>query len=150
MRSINQDGLQLIKDFEGFKSEPYLDAASKPTIGYGCTHYEDGITVTMNDNSINEERASELLQNLLNNEFCPKVEKLLNVKVNDNQFSAIVCFAYNVGIGNLLQSTLLRCLNAMNYTDASNEFQRWNKAGGIVLPGLVRRRAAEKALFLTA
>lgn len=148
--TINDAGLKLIKDSEGFRSKPYLDAVSKATIGYGATHYEDGTPVSMQDKEITEEQASILLQHLLDNEFCPKVSKLIKVTVNSNQFSAIVCFAYNVGIGNLEQSTLLRCLNARNYNDAAQEFARWNKAGGIVLPGLVTRRAAEKALFLTA
>lgn len=148
MRSINQAGLDLIKVSEGFRSKPYLDAVSKPTIGYGATFYKDGKAVTMKDNPITEEEASKLLNDLLNTEFCPKVEKLIKVQVTDNQFSAIVSFAYNVGLGNLQNSTLLRCLNAKNYKDAADEFLKWNKAGGIQLPGLVKRRQAERALFL--
>lgn len=147
-RQINQSGLELIKCFEGFRSKAYLDAVHIPTIGYGATHYEDGTKVTLNDPEITQERGLQLLKNLLNTEFCSKVERLIKVQVTDNQFSAIVSFAYNVGIGNFQQSTLLRCLNAKNYNDAAEEFKRWNKAGGIVLPGLVKRRQAEKELFL--
>lgn len=148
MRSINPEGLALIKEFEGFRGKPYLCPASKPTIGYGATHYADGHPVTMKDAPISQDQASLLLQQLLNEEFIPKVEKLIKVPVTDNQFSAIVCFAYNLGIGNLQQSTLLNCLNHKNYNDAAEQFPKWNKAGGQVLPGLVRRRDAEKALFL--
>lgn len=149
MPTFNDAGLQLIKSFEGFKPQPYLDAVSKPTVGFGSTFYEDGTPVKMSDPDIDEQRASDLLLNVLNTDFCPRVEALIKVPVNDNQYSAIVCFAYNVGIGNLEQSTLLRCLNAYNYNDAASEFLRWNKARGMVLPGLTRRREAEKALFLS-
>jgi lysozyme len=148
MRTINDLGLQLIKEFEGFRSQPYLDSVGVATIGYGATHYTDGSKVTMKDKPIDEATANKLLQDLLNIEFCPKVASLIKVNVNDNQFSSMVCFAYNLGVNNLAQSTLLRCLNARNFNDAANEFLRWNKAGGIVLAGLTRRRQAEKALFL--
>jgi len=141
-------GIQLIKEFEGFRSKPYLDAVSKPTIGYGSTFYENNTPVKMSDPAIDETRATQLLKNKLNTEFCPGVEKAVTSKLTDNQFAACVCFAYNVGLGNLKQSTLLRCLNAKNYKDAAGEFLRWNKAGGIVLPGLTRRREAERLLFL--
>lgn len=146
-RQINDAGLALIKQYEGFKSEPYLDAVSKPTIGFGSTFYADGTPVTMQDSPIDEDTASQLLQDLLDKNFCPKVESLIKVTVNDNQYSAIVCFAYNVGLGNLQQSTLLRCLNAKNWKDAANEFMRWNHAGGKVLAGLTARRKAESELF---
>jgi GH24 family phage-related lysozyme (muramidase) len=147
-RKINIAGLQLIKEFEGFRSKPYLDAVGVPTIGYGNTSYEDGTKVKMSDKAIDETRASQLLQNKVDDEFGPGVEKLVKVQINDNQFSALVSFAYNLGLHNLSQSTLLRCLNAKNYKDAADEFLRWNKAGGIVLPGLTRRREAERLLFL--
>lgn len=149
MRSITPEGLALIKEYEGFKSKPYLDAVSKPTIGYGATHYADGTPVTIKDAPISQDQASLLLQELLNTEFCPKVEKLIKVPVTDQQFSAVVCFTYNLGAHNLEQSTLLSCLNHKNYNDAAEQFGKWVKAGGQTLPGLVRRRAAEKALFLS-
>jgi len=151
MRSINGMGLQLIKEFEGFKSKPYPDPAtkSKPyTIGYGSTYYEDNTLVTLQDKPITEERASILLKHLLDTKFCPQVEKLIKVAVTDNQYAAVVSFAYNCGLQNLKESTLLRCLNAKNFSDAGNEFLRWDKAAGKVMPGLTRRRVAERALFL--
>jgi lysozyme len=150
MRTINQQGLELIKSFEGFKSAPYLDSVSKPTIGYGSTFYEDGSKVTMRDQPIDEDRASQLMANKLNSEFCPGVEKLVKVKVSNNEFAAMVCLAYNIGLGNFAQSTVLRCMNALNRADAAHAFTLWNKAGGVVLPGLTRRRQAEMALFLAA
>lgn len=148
MRSINPEGLALIKEYEGFRGKPYLCPASKPTIGYGATHYADGTPVTMKDKEISKDQASLLLQQMLNEEYCPKVESLVKVPLTDNQFAAIVSFTYNLGATNLKQSTLLNCLNHKNYNDAAEQFGKWVKAGGQTLPGLVRRRAAEKALFL--
>ena len=149
-RQINALGLQLIKEFEGFRSAPYLDAISKPTIGYGSTFYPNGTPVTMKDKAIDETAASKLMADKLNSEFCPGVERLLKVKVSDNEFAAMVCLAYNIGLGNFAQSTVLRCMNALNRPDAAHAFTLWNKAGGKVLAGLTRRRQAEMALFLAA
>lgn len=146
-RQINDLGLQLIKEFEGFKSKPYLDAVGKPTIGYGSTFYADGTPVATQDDAIDEATASELLTDKLNTEFCPGVEKLIKVNITDNQFSALVCLAYNIGLGNFGQSTVERCTNARNWDDAARAFLLWNKAGGIVLSGLTRRRQAESDLF---
>lgn len=148
-RQINEAGLKLIKDCEGFRSKPYLDSVSVPTIGYGVTHYQDGTKVTLQDDEISESEASDLLNDLLNAEFCPGVEKLIKVTITDNQFAACVCLAYNIGLHNFEQSTVLRCLNHKNWKDAADSFLLWNKAGGIVLPGLVKRRAAERQLFLS-
>lgn len=77
------------------------------------------------------------------------VNKLVSAKLNQNQFDALVDFTFNLGQGNLQSSTLLRKLNADDYAGAANEFPRWNKAGGVVLNGLVKRRADERKLFLS-
>lgn len=82
------------------------------------------------------------------NDFSAKVQGLIKVKVNDNQFGALVSFAYNVGTGNLASSTLLKKLNAGDYAGASVEFLKWDKAGGKILKGLTLRRTAEMTLFL--
>jgi lysozyme len=78
---------------------------------------------------------------------CRDVDSLVKVSLNDNQYAAIVSFAFNLGVGNLKQSTLLKKLNAGDFAGAANEFAKWNKAGGKVLAGLTRRRAAEAELF---
>ena len=146
---INDLGLQLIKTFEGFRSAPYTDMVGHVTIGYGTTFYADGSPVTMDDSPIDEPTASALMQTKLNTEFCPGVTKLITVTVTDNQFSAMICLAYNIGLGNFTQSTVLRCNNARNWQDAAQSFLLWNKAGGEVMPGLTRRRQAESTLYLT-
>ena len=96
---------------------------------------------------IDLEAANRLLEADLQS-FEAGVAKLVKAPVTSNQFSAVVCFAYNVGLGNLKQSTLLRCLNKGNYYDAAQEFLRWNKGGGKIVAGLDRRRKAERELFL--
>lgn len=146
-RQVNKAGLDLIKAFEGIKLSPYLDSVKIPTIGIGTTFYEDGTKVSMKDPAITEARAEALLMYHLNS-FAAKVEKLLKVSVTDNQFAALLAFAYNVGPGALGTSTLLKKLNAQDYAGAAGEFEKWNKAGGKVLAGLTRRRQAEKALFV--
>jgi GH24 family phage-related lysozyme (muramidase) len=140
-RNINEEGIQLIKAFEGIRLEAYLDAVNVPTIGYG--HTKDvflGMTIT-------QAKAEELLRQDIA-EFEIAVEDAVQVKINDNQFSALVSFCFNLGAGSLLQSTLLRLLNAEKLREASLEFPRWNQAGGQELLGLTRRRMAERALFL--
>lgn len=148
MRRINQAGIQLIKSFEGLFLKPYLDPIKIPTIGYGIIAYEDGKAVTMKDPTISEERATELLEwevNLKAN----AIEKMLTVQVNDNEFAALVSFTYNLGIQALKGSTLLKLLNAgTDRAAVSDQFLRWDKAGGKQLPGLTRRRQAERSLFL--
>jgi lysozyme len=146
MRQVNKAGVDLIKEFEGFFSKPYLCPAKIPTIGFGSTHYEDGTKVTLNDPPITMERAEQLTAHELST-IGIAVEKLVKVPINDNQFSALCSFAYNVGTGNLSSSTLLKKLNAVDYQGASEQFIRWNKAGGKVLNGLTRRREAEQDLF---
>lgn len=139
--------INLIKKYEGFRSKPYKCPAGVPTIGYGNTFYKDGKSVKMTDKPITMEEASELLAVVVN-EFSTNVNALLKVKLNQNQFDAIVDFAYNVGIGNLKKSTLLKKINVKSFVEASNQFIRWNKAGGKVLAGLTKRRNEEKELFL--
>jgi lysozyme len=89
----------------------------------------------------------DLLVNVVK-DFSKQVNKLIKVEVTQNQFDALVDFAYNVGVGNLASSTLLKKLNAKLYAEVAEQFLRWNKAGGVVLTGLTRRREAEKKLFL--
>lgn len=151
--TINDAGLELIKQYEGFRSKPYTDLSGHVTIGYGTTLYLDGTPVTLQDQPMDELTASTLLENLLNNEYCAQVQSVIKVQVNSNQFSALVSFTYNMGIGSLKESTALRCLNALNYDDCANALLLWNKTkvAGVMTPesGLTRRRQAERNLFLT-
>ena len=140
-RSINAEGLALIKSFEGCRLTAYRCPANVWTIGYGSTAgVKAGQTITQ------AEAEALLRKDLLR--FEVGVEIAVEVPLTDNQFAALVSFAFNVGLGALKSSTLLARLNARNYSEAAAQLDRWNKASGRVLAGLVRRRAAEKALFL--
>ena len=147
MRLINQAGLNLIESFEGCKLKPYLDVVSIPTIGIGTTIYPNGSKVTMNDPPITKDQAYEYLRDHLKKN-CSEVEAAVKVSINDNEFSALVSFVYNCGIGALKSSTLLKKLNSGNKKGAADEFLKWDHAGGVVVAGLTRRRQAERALFL--
>ena len=147
---ISNNGLDLIKQFEGLSLKPYLDAVNIPTIGFGSTYYEDGTKVTLKDKPITEEIAIELLEFIANKTFSENINKVVKVPLNQNQFDALVSFAYNIGNKNFNWSTLLKKLNQSDYEGASLEFGRWNQANGKILNGLVLRRQKEKELFLKA
>lgn len=133
---------ELIKSFEGLELEAYLCPADIWTIGYGHTgDVKEGDTIT-------KAEAGDLLDKDLE-KFRSGVNRCVKVPLNENQFGALVSFAYNVGIGSLQSSTLLKLLNAGDYDAAADQFPRWNKSGGKVLTGLTRRREAERAVFLT-
>jgi len=145
---VNENGIKLLHDFEGLRLQAYLCPAKVATIGYGNTFYEDGTPVRMGQ-SITKERAEQLFLNTLN-KFANGVRRLITKPLNDNQFSALVSFAYNVGIGNLRKSTLLRLVNENpNNQLIRNEFMRWNRAKGREMVGLTRRRNAEASLFFS-
>ncbi|WP_442109158.1 lysozyme [Pseudomonas sp. NUPR-001] len=139
----SQRGLSLIKSFEGLRTLAYRDAVGVWTIGYGATR---GVKPGM---SVTKEQAERMLLNDVQR-FEPEVSRLVTVPLNANQWDALLSFTYNLGAANLESSTLLRKLNAGDYAGAAEQFPRWNKAGGKVLPGLVRRREAERMLFLEA
>ena len=145
---LSLNGLQLIKSFEGFRASPYLDSAGIPTIGYGTIMYPDGSRVTMNDSDITEAQAEQYLMFEVNQKTSG-VGTMIVASVNQNQFDALISFAYNLGLGALHGSTLLKLVNQGDMNDAANEFPRWNRAGGQVIAGLTRRRLAEQQLFST-
>ncbi len=147
MRTINQAGLNLVEQFEGCRLTPYLDVANIPTIGIGTTHYPDGTAVSMEDSAITKEQAYSYLQSHLQKD-CDAVSGMVKVELNDNQFAALVSFVYNLGSGALASSTLLKRLNSGDMARAADEFLKWDHAGGVIVAGLVRRRQAERALFL--
>jgi len=142
-------GIELIKSFEGFRGAPYKCPAGIPTIGYGATFYPDGKKVTMTDAHITEEKATELLSSMLIS-FEKYVDSYCIDTITQNQFDALVSFAYNLGPANLKSSTLLKKVN-INPEDETIrvEFMKWTKAGGKTLKGLVRRREAEANLYFT-
>lgn len=138
---VNQDTIDLIKKFEGCRLTAYIDPVGVWTIGYGHTAgVVPGMTIT-------QKMADDILKEDLEL-FSANVKKVVTVTLNDNQLGALTSFAYNVGIGNLKSSTLLRLLNMGKYEEAADEFKKWVKAGGKVLNGLVKRRDAEKELFM--
>ena len=144
---ISQAGLDLIKHFEGFYSKPYLCPAGVPTIGYGTTYYPNGKKVTLQDSPITEKEAeSMLLETMVTYEKC--VDSYCTDVLNQNQFDALVSFAYNVGCMNLKVSTLLKKVN-INVNDPSirKEFLKWKLCNNKVLYGLLIRRQAEAALY---
>lgn len=147
---ITPEALSLIKYFEGFRSKPYLCSAGVPTIGYGSTFYKDGTKVTLNDKPIDIDLATELLDFTISTVFLPSVLKLCPVLVNHpNRLGAIVSFTYNLGAGNLRNSTLRKRVNSELWEEAANELLKWTLAGGKVSKGLKIRRNAEKVLFLS-
>ena len=145
---VSKNGLDIIKEFESFRAKAYLCPSGIPTIGYGSTYYPDGKKVTLQDKEISEQKAFEILEHIANKDFGSNINKVVKVLLNQNQFDALVSFAYNLGNENLQQSTLLKKVNQNDFIGASFEFEKWNKSSGKVLNGLVKRRLAEKELFL--
>ena len=147
---LDQKGYDLIKSFEGLSLKPYKCSAGVPTIGYGSTYYENGIKVQMSDAPITGARAEILLKNVADR-FAQKVANLIKKPVTQNQFNALVSFAFNVGSGALASSTLLKLVNENpNNALISKEFLKWNKANGKTIQGLTNRRKKESALYFSA
>ena len=145
---ISNKGLELIKEFEGFRANAYLCPTKIPTIGYGNTFWEDGRRVRMGE-QISKSRAEALLLHTVNGFVATGVFDSLNknIKISQNQFDAMVSLAYNIGLGAFRNSTLLRKVNVGDFIGASLEFPKWNRSGGKRLLGLTRRREREKLLF---
>ena len=141
--NISQKGIDLIKSFEGCRLTAYRCPANVLTIGYGHT----GADVTAGL-KITQEQAEKLLKSDLL-VHCNNVSKAVKVPLTQNQFDALVSFEFNVGYGAFVSSTLLKLLNQKKYKEAAAQFDRWIYANRKVLAGLVRRRTAEKKLFLS-
>ena len=131
--NISNEGLSLIKKFEGCELDSYKCAAGVWTIGYGSTH---GIEKGM---SISKSRAEELLLEDIA-QFEDIVDKAVSVNLSQNQYDALVSWTFNLGGGNLNSSTMLKVLNAGDYENVPEQIKRWNNANGKVLEGLIRRR----------
>ena len=136
----SQEGLELIKKFEGCKLKSYKCSAGVWTIGYG--HTED----VKEGDIVSSQEADKLLRADVF-KFERYVEDEVKVELEQNQFDALVAWTFNLGVGNLRNSTMLKKLNNADYTSVPFEMKRWNKAGGKTLDGLVRRRQAESLLF---
>jgi lysozyme len=145
--------INLIEISESFRSNPYLCPAGIPTIGFGSTRYHDGTPVTLHDLPITRDRAEEIMLSNLG-EYEAAVNRYVAVPLNQNQFDALVDFAYNAGCQNFRGSTLLKKLNTGDYSGAADEFKKWvyghdpKTKQAIRLRGLVIRREAERNLFI--
>jgi lysozyme len=137
---ISLEGLSLIKKFEGCKLEAYYCSGGVLTIGYGHT---GGVKET---DVITQEEADKLLKGDVL-KFEQYVEDNVIVELDQSQFDALVAWTFNLGPGNLRESTMLKKLNDSDYASVPSEMKRWNKAGGKTLDGLIRRRNAEALLF---
>lgn len=143
-RHITQEGINLIKEFEGFEPEIYLDAAGLPTIGYG--HLIRKGEHKMFENGISESAAGALLaKDVWVAERA--VLRFIKVPLTDSQFDALVSFTFNLGGGALQRSTLRRKVNREEHYEVPDQFMRWVWAGGRRLRGLIRRREAEALLY---
>ncbi len=140
--NISQNGINLIKKFEGCRLTAYKCPAGVWTIGYGHTGSIAGPNVKITQETANSLLSQDLIVHSNN------VSRLVKVPLTQNQFDALVSFEFNVGFGALKSSTLLRLLNQKKYNEAANQFDRWIYANKKILQGLVNRRKEEKALFL--
>jgi len=148
--AIVPEAMDLLKTFESFKPTSYYDLDNKKkrgtlTVGYGFT--KNDIPEIREGYSMDKATAERLLPTLVKTKYGATVREKVKVPLNDQQYSALSSFAYNVGPTNFSSSTLVKKLNAGDYEGAASEFKKWNKAGGKELEGLSRRRAAEAALF---
>lgn len=166
-RDICQKAIDLVKKYEGIPDgdpstvniDPYLDPVGIWTIGWGhAIRYQDRFLRGEADrpqmkalypNGITMDQAVAMLHGDLI-DAGRDVLSVVVVPLNDNEFGSLTSFTFNLGIGNLCSSTLLKMLNAGNRSGAADQFSRWVRAGGQILPGLVKRREAERALFLQA
>jgi lysozyme len=145
---ISALGLALIKSFEGLSLKAYRDQVGVLTIGYGTTN-----SVLPKDKKIvlgqviDLVTAEQYLTLAVDSIFSIEVNRLVKVNIDQKQFDALVCFAYNCGVDHLTSSTLLKKLNAGDFAGAQKEFLKWNQAGGVAVRGLTRRRLAEAFLF---
>ncbi len=143
---IAQNGLALIKDFEGLELEAYQDIVGVWTIGYGHTDHAGPPEVTPGL-TITEDEAEDILRNDLG-QYENAVSKAVKVDITQNMFDALVSITYNIGVNGMKGSTFIKRLNQKDYVGCAEAMQWWNKAGGQVVSGLKRRREAEADLFL--
>ncbi|WP_432713054.1 lysozyme [Pedobacter sp.] len=144
---LDSAGENFILQEEGMVLHPYQDSAGIATIGVGCTYYEDGTLVTLQDEPITEERALQLFRNLVKT-YELAVGKAIHVPLTQNQFNALVSLCFNIGIAAFKQSTLVIKINTeASIAEIETWFLVWNKVG--VAPILLDRRKREFQLFCT-
>jgi lysozyme len=145
--------MPIIKQFEGFNQNPYLDSVKKPTIGYGTIEYPDGKAVTMNDPAVTAEQAEGFLSFEMSKKSAA-IAPLLQQPATLHQAAAMLSLTYNIGVGAFQGSTVLRDFNAGNIPGAADAFLMWDKGTEdgqkVVIPGLHNRRVQERTIFLTA
>ena len=144
----NARGVDIIKTYEGWSAEPYICPTGYWTIGYGSIWGADGKRITADSPSVSEAEGELLLRRELAH-VETAIRALVRVPLNEHQFSALCSWTYNLGSGRLKTSTLRQKLNRGDYDGAAAEFHKWNRGGGKVLAGLVRRRKSEVELFNT-
>lgn len=143
---VNKAAMDLIKEFEGLRLEAYQDSVGVWTIGYGTTA-RAGVGISPRPGMvITEAEASHYLEKAVS-KFADSIRSAITAPINENEFGAFVSLAYNIGPGAFKRSSSLRHFNNGDKARAAQNILLWNKAGGKVLRGLVRRREAEKALF---
>ena len=142
MMQISENGLDLIRKYEGLQLAAYVCPGKKLTIGYGHTGPD-----VKSGKKINVEEANALLQKDVQR-FEHAVNELVTAPMTQGMFDALISFSFNLGAGSLKGSTLLKKLNADDREAAAEEFLKWNKANGKVLAGLTKRRECERELFL--
>jgi len=141
-----KEGVDLVIHFEGYSSAPYKCSAGVWTIGYGTTRYPNGVRVRANDTPCTRDQAFSWLDHELT--VCESaVIRYTDVYLNDIQRAALASFAYNLGVGAFRASTLRRRINSGDWDDVPYQINRWNKASGRILRGLVRRRKAEADMW---
>ena len=147
---LNDDGYKLICEFEGLRLKPYLCSNRISTIGYGNTYYPNGKRVTLLDDAITKEYAFEIFKTIAD-KFAKRVDEMVKTELTQNQFNALVSFAYNVGTGAFATSTLLKKVN-VNPNDVAikNEFLKWVRANKKVIQGLVNRRNKEALIYFAS
>lgn len=138
--TYSQDGMHLTESFESCRLTAYLDSVGVPTIGWGHT---SGVKIGM---TCTQEQADQWLQEDVQSAV-NAVNTMVKVQLTQQEFDALVDFTFNLGSGNLQHSTLLRLLNAGDYSGAAAEFDKWDRAGGQAMAGLLRRRQSEEDLF---
>lgn len=147
---FSQEGLDILRTFEGFRPDAYYDLDNKKkkgklTVGYGFT--DSDIPDLRPGYTIDKARAEQMLPDLVNRKYGPTVLDSVKVPLNDQQYSTLTSLVYNIGPTNFSKSTLLKKLNSGDFEGAAEQFKVWNKAGGKTLEGLTKRRGAEEALF---
>ena len=143
----NNEGVNLIKKYEGCSLGTYLDPIGICTIGFGSTYGLVGNRLDSSHRDITDDEAEYLLKRELRSTE-NAVARMVKAPLTSNQFSALCCLVYNIGSGNFRRSTIRMKLNRQDFNGASKEFSKWRRAGGRILRGLVRRRAEEEKLFI--